>query len=318
MNKTMTLNIILIIAVLILVGLLGWFLIINRADDRFNQIFSKILIALVAAIVLIGFELLIKPKPVESKVKVLTLRNKDYTNIREFSNRLHKINSEYKNGYSLMSNTEIFNANEIKKLGDNYNSDQIGLDNLEFSFWAWLGNKYMIHWDIEQDYFEGISGGGGNTSAAENADKETMILKYSDLKTMLISNQFIPEGHGQFFEIHFPKSTKIKVIEDTKNRRSYKISNKYYNLIIEMYSIGNSGLTYTTLGENIKEALKATNTDWYSDRLIIKMKCDFSSFYKGSPHLIKQKQWIIDIMDGIAHDFDWDNIKPELERAYNQ
>ena len=71
MNKAMTINIILIILVLILVGLLGCFLIINRADERFNQIFSKILIALIAAIVLIGFELLVRPKPIEKKIKVL-------------------------------------------------------------------------------------------------------------------------------------------------------------------------------------------------------------------------------------------------------
>ena len=168
MNKAMTINIILIILVLILVGLLGCFLIINRADERFNQIFSKILIALIAAIVLIGFELLVRPKPIEKKIKVLTLRNKTYTNLSEFSKLLSKINSDYKNAYSIMSNNEIFSDNHVKKLGKDYDPESIGLDNLEYSFWTWLGKKYMIHWDIEQDYFEGISGGGGNISIAQN------------------------------------------------------------------------------------------------------------------------------------------------------
>lgn len=317
MNKAMTINIILIIAVLILIGLLSWFLIINRADDKFNQIFSKVLIALVAAIVLIGFELLLKPKPIEKKVKVLTLRNKTYTNLTEFSNRLLKINSDFKNGYSIMSTVELFSINNINKLGNKYKPDQISLDNLEYSFWTWLGKKYTIHWDIEQDYFEGISGGGGNTSAVQDADKETKILKYEELKSLLSSNQLINDIHGGFFKINFPKGSHIEIIEDTENRRAYKIHNKYYKLYIEMYSIGTSGLTYTTLGEKIKKTLKASDNEWYSDRLILKMKCEFSSFRKGSPQLIKQKNWIIDIMEGIEHDFDWEKIKPELEKAYD-
>ncbi len=312
----MVINIILIASVLILIGLLSWFLIINRADERFNQIFSKILIALIAAIVLIGFELLVRPKPVEKKIKVLTLRNKDYTNMSEFSNRLLKINSDYKNGYSIMSDIEIFSSKHVESIGEDYDAESIGLDNLEYSFWTWLGKKYMIHWDIEQDYFEGISGGGGNTSIAQNADKQTRKLKYKELKDLLISNQLMPEEHGRFFEIHFPKNTSIDVIEDSKHRREYIIKNKYYSLTVTIYSIGGSGLTYTNLGEKIKAGLSGNKDEWYSDRLILSMKCNFSSFRKGSPELIKQKNWIIDIMNGIEHDFDWSNLKPELEKAY--
>jgi len=58
----MTLNIILIISIFVLVGLLSWFLIINRADDKFNQILPRILIDL------IRFELLVQPKSVEEKI----------------------------------------------------------------------------------------------------------------------------------------------------------------------------------------------------------------------------------------------------------
>ena len=48
----------------------------------------------------------------------------------------------------------------------------------------------------------------------------------------------------------------------------------------------------------------------------IKMKCTFFSFRKGSPELLKQKNWILNIMNGVKHDFDWSNLKPELEKAY--
>lgn len=314
----MNLNITLIVIVLLLNGLLATFLIINHADDKINQIFSKILIALLAAIVLIGLELLVKPPPIERKIKVLNLRYSDNTNMREFYNKLVKINSEFKNGYRLMSNTEVFNQENIKQLGDKYNPKQIGLDNLEYSIWTWLSEKYMIHWDIEQDYFEGISGGGTNTTISSNAEKKTMKLEYEALKKKLHSNQFLQVGCGQISSINFPENTSINVVEDSKTRRNYVIKNKYYQLSIEIYSIGTSGLTYTRLGENIKSSLKFLNKKWYSDRLIVKMKCEFSSFYKGSPKQKKQKKWISEIMDGLEHDFEWSNIKPELEKAYNQ
>lgn len=318
MNKTMTTNVILIITIFILVALLGCFLVINREDEKFNQILSKILIALIAAIVLIGLELIVKPKPITKKIKVLTLRNKDYTNLREFSIRLMKINSDFKNGYSIMSEIETFSSKHVQSLGEKYDSEEIGLDNLEYSFWTWLGKKYMIHWDIEQDYFEGISGGGGNTSASLGADKETKIVEYQELRNLLRSNQLMPEKHGRFFEIHFPKGTTIKIIEDKKNRREYKIENKYYTLFVEMYSIGSSDLIYTNLGEKIKKSLEDNKDEWYSDRLILNLKCNFSSFRKGSPNLLKQREWIIDVLDGLEHDFDWNNLKPELEKAYDQ
>jgi hypothetical protein len=226
------------------------------------------------------------------------------------------MNSDFKDGYDIMSNIEIFHVAKIQETRDSLIPEQIGLDLLEYSFWTWLGKRYSCHWDIEQDYFEGISGGGGRILTAFDADKETEVFKYNDLKEILSLNQLLPEGHGQFIRIHFPKNTTIEVIQGTK-RRVYKIGNKYFRLRIDIYYIGSSGLTYTSLGEKIKKSLRANENEWYSDNFFIKMKCDFSSFRKGSPHLKDQRDWIIDIMDGIEHDFDWSNLKPELEKAYN-
>jgi hypothetical protein len=316
MNKAMTINIILIITVLILIGLLSWFLIINRADDKFNQIFSKITIALIAAIVLIGFELLVNPVPIERKIKILILRNKDYTNIKEFSNRLME-NSDFNNGYSIMSDVEIYSSKYIQELGEKYDPEIIGLDNLEYSFWTWLGKKYAFHWDVEQEYFEGIAGGGGNSKTSTGADKETKVIKYQELQFLLNLNQLMSDhNNGRFNEIHFPKNTTIKIIEETKNKRAYKIENKYYKLSVEMYSIGTSGVAYTTLGKKIMESLGGTDEEWYCDQLIMNLRCSFSSFRKGSPNFLKQKGWILDVINGLEHDFEWNNLKPELEKAY--
>lgn len=315
MNKAMTINIILIISVLVLIGLLGYFLIINREDERFSRIFSKILIALFAAIILIGFEFLVPPKSVEKKIKVLTLRNKTHTKISEFSKRLLITNSDYRNGYEMMSLVESINYRYKFK-----NLESIGLDNLEYTFWVWLGRRYSMHWDIERDSFLGISGGGESASVRINADKETKVYEYQEIKDLLVSNQLLPDENGLFLRVHFPKNTILKVKKHSEYVREYLIKNKYYDFTIIMYSAGNSGLNVTNLGEAIKASLRASlndiNGEWYSDRLIVKMKCKFSAIRKGSPELKKQKEWIIDIMNGFEHDFEWDNLKPELEKAY--
>jgi len=313
MNKVLGISIIVVIFIFI-IGFLSWFLYINRADAKYNQIFAKILIALIAAIVLIGFELFIPPNSVERKIKVLTLRNKRYTNISEFSNKLLRTNSDFKNGYGLMSRIEIFSSKHLENV--EYDAESVGLDNLEYSFWAWLGERYSLHWDIKRDFFEGISGGGGNTSKANNADKETKVYTYQEIRNLLIANQLLPDEHGLFFKVHFPKNTIIQIKIHSKHRREYLIKNKYYTFTITMYSIGTSGLTYTNLGEKIKEALNDKNNEWYSDRFIVNMKCKFSTLRKGSPELKKQKQWIIDIVNEYEHDFEWNNLKPELEKAY--
>lgn len=313
MSKTLGIIVLVIIFVFIIL-FLSWFLYINRADAKYNQIFSKFLIALIAAIILIGFELFVPLNPVEKKIKVLTLRNKRYTNISEFSNKLLKINSDFKNGYVLMSWIEKFSSKQLKNV--DYDAESVGLDNLEYSFWAWLGERYSIHWDIERDFFEGISGGGGNTSKANNADKETKVYTYQEIRNLLTANQLLPDKRGVFFKIHFPKNTIIKIKIHSKHRREYLIKNRYYALTITLYSIGTSGLTYTNLGEKIKAALKDKNDEWFSDRLIVNMKCKFSTLRKGSPELKKQKEWITDIMNEFEHDFDWNNLKLELEKAY--
>jgi hypothetical protein len=315
MNNKMTTTFILIFIVVLLIGTLLVFLIINRADEKFNQILSKILIALIAAIVLIGFELLIPPKPIEKKVKVLILCDKSNTDISKLAWKLIKTNSKHKNGYSLMGRVETFSSTQLENKQTNF--VDIGLDNLEYSFWAWLGERYSIHWDTEREYFEGISGGGGSIRRASDASEKTRAYEYQELKDLFKSNHLMPEKEGMFcHKVHFPQNTVIEIKKHSNSRREYLIKNKYYNLTIAMYSIFSTELSGTSLGNKIISDSTNTWNKLYTRGFIVNMKCEFSRIRKGSPELIKQKKWVTEIMNGFEYDFSWENIEPELVKAY--
>lgn len=301
---------------IILLGLLigsVYLILVNRHDEKIAQIGVKILIiAIVTSFTLIIFQI-ISPLPSDSKtVDILILRNKKVVNIKDFSEKLLKVGSLHKNGYGLLHNVSLFSP---KNKGIKINPDVISIDLLEMSFWTWLSKRYHLHWDVDIEYFEGISGGQGNINKSADAEKNPKKLSSDDISGYLQDSIFlVPKGH--LWGLSLPSGSTLNIIERDKHRRAFQIKNKFIDFEIDIHKVGGSGLLFTTLGENIRKTLPSPDS-WYSDNFKVKFECKYSKWFRGSLNTKKQKKWVNEIMNDFYNDFDLSLVKPDLEKAYS-
>jgi len=295
--------------------LLSIYIYYNRESTNSIELFTKIFIAFIAAFLIIILDIF-KPAVSDTKtVKVLILRNDDDVETNDFSDRLLKINP-FTNGYYLLHQVNLFS----KKIEDNKDKKTIALDLIESTFWVWLAKTYNIHWEVDKTYFEGISGGGGNIEISKNAEKETTKYKLDKLKVDLKDNYY-EISPGFFWGLSLPKNTKVTFLERSSHERTVLFSNNYIQFKISIYQIGNSGLNFSNLGETIIQSLSKYYHEpdkFYTNNIIVEFNCDYSRWLKGSPTTKKQKFWVNEIMDDFYKDFDWEKLKPEIEKIYNE
>ena len=291
----------------------AYLILVNRHDEKIAQIGVKILVlAIVTSFTLVIFQI-ISPLPSESKtVDVLILRNKKIVNIKDFFEKLLKVGSPHKNGYELLHTTSLLSP---KNEDIEIDPEVISIDLLEMSFWTWLSKRYHLHWDVDIEYFEGISGGQGNLEKSADAEKNPKELSSDDIAGYLKDSIFlVPKG--QLLGVSLPSGSTLNIIARDNHRRAFQIQNKFIDFKIDIHKVGNSGLLVTTLGENIRKTLPSPDS-WYSDNFKVKFECRYNRFFRGSLDTKKQREWVNEIMDDFYNDFEWQLVKPDLEKAYS-
>lgn len=309
---------ILILSIIILAMFISFivYVYINRESEASLELFGKVLIAVMAAFIIIGFDIL-KPISNDSKrIKLLILKNKEGLNTQEISDRLGKVSSVF-NGYQTINDISLFTREKENFTIPKSEAEIETVDLVEMAFWCWLSKKYTDHWDINEIWFEGISGGGGSSQRNENAELNPTCVKIDKMKKLLNHNSR-ELNQGSFFEINLPSNTRIDLVQYHDSFRRYLISNKYFKLNITISYIGNSGVFGSILGNKMLESLKkfSLDQDYFSNDIIIDLNCSYSLWYKGNPEFLKQKKWVNDLMNDLYKNFDWSEIKPRLEKAY--
>jgi hypothetical protein len=309
-------NILLLVLLAIMVTfsiLVAVYVYYNRESTNSIDLLIKVLIAFIAALIIISFDILKEEKSDNKKVKVLILRNNETIETKDFSNRLLKINS-FTNGYSLLDEVNLLS----RKNDSIKNSETIALDLLENTLWVWLSKKYHLHWEMEQTNFSGISGGSGNMGILKEAENEVTKYKIDSLREIL-KNNYYELSPARFWGVSLPKNTKVSFLKRTSRERTFLLRNKYIQFKISVYKIGNSGVEFTNLGERILKSLSKyyPNTEsFYANNLIVEFTCDYSRWFKGSPDTIRQKKWVSEIINEFSNDFDWEILKPYIEKVY--
>lgn len=307
------------IFIVAIVLFVAYFLIINRNSDTTVQTLSKILIGLFAIFVLIVFEIFSPLQSETKKVKLLIMTDgKGRTNV--FFDELLKIGSEHGRGSQALHIVSLFAPPKNKKEAIQNKMNSVLLDIIEMATLTWLANRQgHVHWDTINEYFEGISGGGGKIDISPNAEKDPLKISIEEIKDLLKENFFqVPRGH--LGELFLPSGSKITT-ERSGLIRTIKISNKYVDEFkIEILLISSGGLTYASLGENIKkQTLKDKSPDsWYTRHFLVNFSAKYNKLRRGSPETKIQRRWINGIMADYYNDFEWSLIKTDLEKFYNQ
>jgi hypothetical protein len=285
-------------------------------DNKRDKLYKKLIIVVLTTLTLILFQW-IKPAPsIEKKFMVLVPRTEKYTAINAFSNKFYKTNEiMHDKCYNIMTGIEASNFKVVKN--NDYDSERIALDNLELAMWVWLSKKYKMHWTRKSEMFFGISGGHNIPGSFRKRDDIDTRLNFSELMKLSRSNQLMKEKCNDYFGVSLPEKSEIDTIMHSESYREFLIKNNYYNLVIRLQLTGSTGMDITNLGERIKESLSVTEENiLYCDDIWIELSCSFSTLWKGSEEQAMQKAWIEDLMNGLERDFSWEELRPEVEKAY--
>lgn len=304
-------SIIFLAIIVILIGLLIWFFTLNYGSNKLNQTLIKIVGFLAAALVFIFLDIFTVNNELSATIKVLMPRNKNNYLIENFSNKLTFIGSDHAKGYNLMHSVILFSRQNSEKQFNNENGRS--LDFVEMTFWQWMSSKYRLHWQVDNEEFIGIQGGGSTGSKAENASDSTNFISYDEMSEILKDN-ILELNKGFYMGIHFPYMSNLTVLKSDEYERAYLINSKNIETKIYIRCVGNSGIEGSKLGYLILKDLP--KGDWYSNNIIIKFESKIKRPRIFSIETKNQIKWIHEIQNDFYNDFDWSLIKSDLEKAY--
>jgi hypothetical protein len=308
-----TVLIILISIIIIISFVFFYYIWHNRESSNSIDLFIKVAIAFIAALLIILLEVLKPPQNDFKEIKIPILRVKDGVITDEFSNRLLKVSS-FQNGYSKMNEVYLFSRKMLEK----YDYDKLAIDMVEYSIWVWLSNKYNIHWQMEYQYFEGFAGGGYSGGASEDAEHEPFKLTQEMLQTEL-DDSYFNVGKNNFWGVMLPSNSTFKYLTRDSIRRIFEIRNRYMTLTFTIIYTGNTGVEHSILGNKITNSLNhrfRQKIDYFTNNIIVRINCNYTSFYKGSPQTRLQRKWVQEVMTDLFNNYDFSILYEKLDKAY--
>jgi len=304
-------SIILLAFIVILIGSLIWFSAINFGSNKLNQTLMKIIGFLAAALVFFFLDIFSINNEFSTSIKVLMPRNKNQYLVDKLSQKLDYVGSDHVKGYNLMDEVMTFSRHNSEKQFKNESA--LSIDIVEITFWQWMSSKYRLHWQVVNEEFIGIQGGGSLGFKAENASDSTNFISHLDMSELLRDNYL--ELHKPFYAgIHLPYKSKLIVINRNEHERTYEIISKNIETRINITCSNNSGIEHSRLGDSILKELP--KGEWYSNNVRVKFQTKKKRLRIFSEETKSQTKWINEIQDDFYNDFDWSLIKVDLEKAY--
>lgn len=283
-------------------------LFLNRGSDSVVPILFKVTAAVVAAAVLLAIDLSKAPETLHSKTSFLILRNKD-AELLNLTPVTVALNVPQWHAYNLLGEIWLFRGytpqNELFSM-DEHVFDEL----LVATFLKWMANHYHLHWEMEHNYIAGISGGGGHASQKEGRDKDTATYRFADS-----ANGFLVRD-PVLNEIRLPKGSEAS-LRTTSLESVFTIKNRNMTFTFKALRLGNSGVSYSILGDRIDARLKEPGS-FYAHDYIITLDATFSRLLRWSPHTRKQKEWMKQVFSNFGTDFNWDNFKTQFNDAIGE
>ena len=171
---------------------------------------------------------------------------------------------------------------------------------------------------MEYQYFESFAGGGYSGGATENAEPEPFKLTQEILQAEL-NDSYFEVNRAFFWGVMLPSNSSFKYLTRTKSRRIFEIRNKYMTLTFKIILTGTAGVKYSLLGDKITNSLNdkyRQKLDYFTSNIIVRINCDYTSFFKGSPKTRLQRKWIQEVMNDLFNNYDFTILYAKLEKAY--
>lgn len=292
----------------LILGVVFYFLFLNRESDSVLPILLKVITAILAAVALLSIDLFKAPEEFHSKTHFLVLWNKN-DELMNLTPVAVALNLHQWHAYSLLDKTWLFMG--YKPENESFAMDEHVFDELLIAtFLKWMAHHYFLHWEMEHNYMAGISGGGGHGVQKEDRDKETATYRLTDSLNGFLVNDPV------FNEIQLPKGSEAS-LQTTSLKSVFTIRNRHMKFTFKALRLGSGGVSHSSLGDKIDAHLKDPGS-FYTHRYIITLDAKFSRLLRWSPQTNKQKEWMKQIFSNFERDFNWDTFKPQLEDAIEE
>jgi len=183
-------------------------------------------------------------------------------------------------------------------------------DLIEWSTLTWISRQYPGHWQIQRNWFDGISGGGGSISRAVNAEKEVEEITIFNL---LQENQFAKEfkrKHGDNIFLYLPSCTEAKYNKISPEYSTLELLNRNIVIKITFEGVGGGVLGASALGEKISKKVHSG----YTKHFMINISVKPLRMRRFSMRTQTQIDWAKELMQFYYDSFSWDILKNNLEK----
>ncbi len=285
-----------------------YILFLNRGSNTVVPIILKILAAVFAAMAILIIDFSKPPETLHLETSFLILRNQN-GELLKLLPVTTALNLPQWHAYNLLDKIWAFRG--YKPQSQSFVKDDNIFDELlAAAFLKWMANHYNIHWEMEHNYMDGISGGGGHAKQKKDSDKDTTSYFLQNSGNGFLVNDPV------FNEIKFPKGSKAR-LRTTILESVFTITNPHMTFTFKALRLGNSGISHSILGDKIEAHLREPES-YYAHDYVITLDVTFSRFLRWSPQTNKQKEWMNQVFRNFERDFNWSTFKDQFRDAIEQ
>ncbi|UCH72271.1 MAG: hypothetical protein JSW62_01615 [Thermoplasmatales archaeon] len=181
---------------------------------------------------------------------------------------------------------------------------------LELETLLWIASEYRQHWQVQREWFSGVSGGGGSSNVAPDADREKAQLSIAEL---LKDNLYAVKAEQIFIDknIYLPKGTKATYDQELN---FVEFENNHINMKIKFTNVGGSALGAGVVAEKLKAKLQEDvyGSIWVG-HFTVKFTITPKRLRRWSPATKKQLAWANELATNYDKAFSFSILKQIIE-----
>jgi len=285
---------------------------INRGSQQSLELLKPIIGGLgVALFFLIGYFFSSIP---EMKYKThIMIVSYDNGDVVSFENWLARYTpSGIFSGYRHIKNEALsFKHKLSKKEINSLRIDDLSyyLDLVEWSTFSWIASCYPNHWQIDREWANDLSGGGGFIGPKRNAYKKTEKI---NIIKLLKNNRFAKQKSmaKEDTYIYLPQGTKAYYEKTARLYRSIILENSHVIIKITFEHNGGGQVGASKLADFVRNGIKQ---EIYEHRILVSFDIKIKRWCRWSTLTEHQMKWAQELCGLYDENFSWDVLRNKLD-----
>ncbi|GEM_PF-6743697 len=284
------------------VGFILYLSLLNKGSQESLELLKPIITALGTFVLLYNF-LLTPHDHIERKVRIVLLTDK--SRLVDFQTLIPLEKWHDLSGQSHISLLNNFALQEPDNPFNPRSQDNI-LQFIEWVTLSWMAQKYSSHWYVEENWFQGVSGGGGSIHAKKGAEKDPKI---TSIKELIPSNIFAEKYDVMTTRICLPKDMKHSF---DKEKHILRLEDDYSKVEFRFFYSGGSKKGVSEFVKLIEHQRGPLSDEWFY-HIEVDINVSFKMMRRWSVKTKQEKEWLSDFINQYDRAFSWETLMSVID-----